>query len=235
MEMTPDVLALGLIWFAVFLFSVTLHEAAHAWAALRLGDDTAYLGGQVTLNPVPHVVREPIGTIVLPIVSYALSGWMMGWASAPYDPTWASRFPKRAAWMALAGPVSNLLVALLAGLGLWLGLARGVFVPPQSLDYSRLVAAASDAGPTFEGLAALGSILFALNLLLFVFNLLPLPPLDGASILPLVLPEGASRAYLDFMRQPGFGLLGILVAWNVFPTLFGPVFRVALDLVYSAL
>ncbi|MEO1083237.1 MAG: site-2 protease family protein [Acidobacteriota bacterium] len=230
--MTPDFIALGLIWLAVFLFSVTLHEAAHAWAALRLGDPTAYHGGQVTLNPLPHIAREPVGTIVLPLLTYGMMGWMMGWASAPYDPLWADRHPRRAAWMALAGPVSNLLVAVVAGVALWFGLARGLFDPPAgTIEFSRLVVA--PAGGALEGVAALLSILFALNVLLFLFNLLPLPPLDGASLLPLVLPEGASRSYNEFMRQPGFSLLGLLLAWKLFPEIFWPVMLACLRLVYS--
>ena len=91
--METETLAVGLIWYAVFLFSATVHEAAHAWAAYRLGDPTAYLGGQVTLNPAPHVQREPFGTVLVPIITFALSGWMMGWASAPYNPMWADRYP----------------------------------------------------------------------------------------------------------------------------------------------
>ncbi len=106
-------LADGLIYYAVFLFSTTLHEAAHAWAALRGGDPTAYHGGQVTLDPLPHIRREPVGMVVLPILSVIVSGWPFGFASAPYDPNWALRHPKRAAWMALAGPAANL--SLVAG------------------------------------------------------------------------------------------------------------------------
>ena len=69
-------LADGLIYYAVFLFSTTLHEAAHAWAALRGGDPTAYHGGQVTLDPLPHIRREPVGMVVLPILSVIVSGWL---------------------------------------------------------------------------------------------------------------------------------------------------------------
>ncbi|MEM1181861.1 MAG: site-2 protease family protein [Acidobacteriota bacterium] len=234
MEITPDFFALGLIWYVVFLFSVTLHEAAHAWAALRLGDSTAYHGGQVTLNPGPHLAREPVGTVVLPLLSYGLMGWMMGWASAPYDPVWADRYPRRAAWMALAGPVSNLAVAIVAGLALWWGLGSGFFAAPSgAFEFSRIVVAPAGGGA--EGIAALLSILFALNVLLFLFNLLPLPPLDGASLLPLVLSEDASRSYNAVMRQPGYSLLGLVVAWKLFPSIFWPAMTFALGLVYSGL
>ena len=80
-----DFLALGLGWYVVFVFSVTCHEAAHAFAAMKLGDKTAYHGGQVTLDPTPHVRRSPFGMVVVPILSFLLGGWMIGWASAPYD------------------------------------------------------------------------------------------------------------------------------------------------------
>src|SRR5687767_2264152 len=71
-HITPDFLVLGLGWYAVFLIAITCHEAAHAWAAKLLGDPTAYYAGQVTLNPGPHIEREPIGTIIVPVLSYVL-------------------------------------------------------------------------------------------------------------------------------------------------------------------
>ena len=129
----------GLLFYAVFLFSITIHEAAHAWAALKLGDPTAYHGGQVTLDPRPHIKREPFGMVVLPLVSVAVSGWPFGFASAPYDPRWAMRYPKRAAWMAIAGPASNLLLVLLAGLAMRGLMAGGVFTSPsRNLSISSL-------------------------------------------------------------------------------------------------
>ena len=94
--------ATGLVWYFVFLYSTVCHEAAHAWAAMKLGDDTAYRGGQVTLDPVPHIRREPVGMVIFPIITFFLNAaqgvtWMMGWASAPYDPEWASQNPRHAA------------------------------------------------------------------------------------------------------------------------------------------
>ena len=84
----------GLIYYIVFLFSTTLHEAAHAWAAKRGGDLTAYRGGQVSLDPLPHIRREPFGMVLLPLLSVAVSGWPFGYASAPYDPAWAQQHPR---------------------------------------------------------------------------------------------------------------------------------------------
>lgn len=100
------------IWFVAFLLSLTCHEAAHALAARLGGDRTA--DDQVTLNPLPHMQREPVGMVLFPLLTYALNGWMMGWASAPYDPHWAQRHPRRAALMALAGPLANFTLAGLA-------------------------------------------------------------------------------------------------------------------------
>src|SRR5437763_130762 len=94
----------GGFWFLAFLFSTSVHEAAHAYVALRGGDRTAYLGGQVSLSPLPHIRREPIGMLLVPLLTAFTNGWAMGWASAPYDPRWADRHPRRAAWMAAAGP-----------------------------------------------------------------------------------------------------------------------------------
>ena len=99
------------IWFVVFLFSTTLHEAAHALLARLGGDDTAYLGGQVTLNPLPHLRREPFGMLLMPIMTFFMAGWMMGWASTPFDPRWAERHPGRQAAMSAAGPASAITAA----------------------------------------------------------------------------------------------------------------------------
>ena len=102
--MDPQFLILGVIWYIVFLFSTTCHEGAHALAAKWGGDPTAFHGGQVSLNPLPHIRREPFGLVLVPIVSYFWMHWMIGWASAPYDPNWQAAHPRRSAWMALAGP-----------------------------------------------------------------------------------------------------------------------------------
>ena len=106
--------ATGFIWFVAFLFSTTVHEAMHALAAWRLGDPTAYNGGQVSLSPAPHVAREPVGMLIVPLVTSLTQGWAIGWASCPYDPRWAERYPRRAALMAAAGPFGNFLIALVA-------------------------------------------------------------------------------------------------------------------------
>jgi Zn-dependent protease len=220
----------GLVWYMVFLFSVTLHEAAHAWAAQRGGDPTAYLAGQVTLDPRPHMRREPFGMIILPLFTAVTSGWPIGYASAPYDPIWALNHPRRAAWMSLAGPGANLALVLAASAAIWLGIAAGVFEIPDSIGSLNVVGATSDG---FVAAAAmLVSAFFTLNLLLGLFNLMPLPPLDGASALPLVLPESVALRWQMALRQPMLAVVGILIAWNAFGPIFRSAFRAALGLLY---
>jgi Zn-dependent protease len=233
-HLTPDTVVLCITWFVVFLFSTTLHEASHAFASYRLGDPTAYHGGQVSLNPLPHIRREPIGMVVVPLVTFFANGWMMGWASAPYDPDWEYRYPRRSALMALAGPASNFALALVAGLGIRAGVLMGVFAPPPTASFAHMTAAASGSG-AMAGVVVPLSILFSLNLLLFLFNLLPLPPLDGSGILPVLLPARAAAAYNRVRSTPALSLVGLLIAWQVFPTLYDPLETLALKLLYPGL
>jgi Zn-dependent protease len=226
----PD-LASGLVYYVVFLFSVTVHEAAHAWAAMRGGDLTAYHGGQVSLNPLPHIRREPIGMVVLPLIGVLLSGWPLGFASAPYDPSWARRFPRRAAWMALAGPGANFVLVLLAFLAIRIGAAAGVFYPPESVSFDHL--AGTDGAGLWPAVAFMVSVIFSLNLLLAVLNLIPLPPLDGSAAIPLFLSPAATIRYQDFLwANRGLGLFGIFIAWKLFDQLFDPVFVLAINLLF---
>jgi Zn-dependent protease len=220
----------GLIYYVVFLFSTTLHEAAHAWAAKRGGDLTAYHGGQVSLDPLPHIKREPIGMVVLPIISVLVSGWPLGFASAPYDPQWALRYPKRAALMALAGPASNLLLVLIAAGLLRLGFAVDVFQIPDTVRFGHLALADS----MWAGVAFLLGVMFSMNLLLAVFNLLPLPPLDGSGAIPLLLSDKTTESYLHFVwSNPMLGWMGLFMAWQIFGGLFRPVFRMAIGVLYA--
>ena len=226
----------GLFWLLAFLFSTTLHEAAHALAALRGGDPTAYRGGQVSISPIPHIRREPIGMLVVPLITAFTQGWAMGWASAPFDPLWADRHPRRAAWMAAAGPAANFGIAILAWVGLRAGLATGFFVPPRQVDYAHLASAAQAvAGSPSAFLAQLLSVLLMLNVLLGTFNLLPLPPLDGASAATLLLPEKAAAAMRTIVRTPQFSLVGLLVAWQVFPYVARPLFDLILKTLYPGI
>lgn len=221
---------MGAIWYAVLVFSLVFHEAAHAWAALRGGDPTAYLGGQVSLDPRPHIRREPFGMVVVPLLFYATGGMMLGWASTPYDPRWAASHPRRAAWMALAGPAANLTLVAVAALVIWIGVSAGVFRAPMIAGYSRVTEAA--LGGSWSIAASILSVLFSLNLLLVVFNLIPLPPLDGASVVPLLVSEPLAMRYAQLLRRPGFSMAGLLLAWFMLGSLFSKIHALALNLLY---
>ncbi|HUW20278.1 MAG TPA: site-2 protease family protein [Sedimentisphaerales bacterium] len=225
-----DNLALAVVWYVVLLVSFVFHEAAHGLAALKLGDPTAYLHGQVTLDPVPHIKREPFGMVVIPILSYLFAGWMIGWASAPYDPYWAQTHRRKAALMALAGPAANLTLVLAAALIIRAGMLWGLFHAPESITFTKVAAADT---PGFANAAAVVvSILFSLNLILLVFNLIPLPPLDGSNILSLALSERAAERYNTLLRQPGFRIIGLVVAWQVLGFALGPIHTLALNILY---
>jgi len=227
---SPD-LVLGLVFYAVFLIATTLHEAAHAWAALRGGDPTAYHGGQVSLDPLPHIRREPFGMVVLPILSVILIGWPFGFASAPYSVAWAREHPRRAAWMALAGPAANVVLVVVAVIGIRVGMMTGAFHAPESVTFASVVAA-SEPG-LMTSLATLLSVLFSLNILLAVFNLLPFPPLDGSGVIPLFLDAEKTRRYQDLIwGNPALGWIGIIIAWQLFGYVFDPIWLGTINLMY---
>ncbi|MEN8143783.1 MAG: hypothetical protein ABFS14_02425 [Gemmatimonadota bacterium] len=228
----PDIVE-GLVFYAVFLASTVLHEAAHAWAALKGGDTTAYEGGQVTLDPMPHIRREPFGMVGLPILSVMVAGWPFGFASAPYNVRWATRYPDRAAWMALAGPGANLLLVLIAGLLINFGVAAGVFYSPDTINFADVTAATAGAGSWWHSMGFVLGSFFALNLLLFVFNLLPFPPLDGSAALTLLLPEHLVSRYQSFVwSTPQLSWVGLIIAWFVFDFFFDPIHLTAINLLY---
>lgn len=222
----------GLLWFAVFLGSTVCHEAAHAWTALKLGDDTAARGGQVSLNPWPHVRREPFGMVVVPLISWFAAGWMIGWASAPYDPAWARQWPRRAALMAIAGPAANLTLVLAAAWLIRIGIEWQVFVAPTNLNASHMVEAVN-SGPS-EIAAQVLSITLSLNLLLCAFNLLPLPPLDGSSVPLLLLPASLAEKYSHALQAPFLRYAGLLLASRLLSPLFPSLLLAAARLLHPS-
>jgi Zn-dependent protease len=223
-------LILGITWYVALLVALTCHEAAHGFVALMLGDPTAYRQGQVTLDPIAHIRREPFGTVIMPILSFILAGWMIGWASSPYDPYWARHNRRSAALMALAGPAANLILVVLAGLAIRAGMLLGVFHAPESVTFVQVTAAAS---PGFANSASVAiSIVFSLNLILFVFNLIPLPPLDGSEVLSLFLSDSAAEHYARLMQQPGIRIIGLVVAWRLLDVVLNPVHLLALNTLY---
>lgn len=185
-----------LVFLPVLLLSVVLHEVAHGWVALQQGDDTAKRAGRLTLNPGPHI--DIMGSIIVPIVLLLLPGGVLfGWARpVPVDPS-NFRNPRRGdILVSLAGVTVNLLLAI-AFTGL---MAAAVWV-------GRLGPGLHGAADVVYRMGALGVIL---NLILAIFNLIPLPPLDGSHVVAHLLPQGAREQYRSLGRY-GLGVLMLLV------------------------
>ncbi|MDB5865066.1 MAG: peptidase [Betaproteobacteria bacterium] len=195
------------------ILAITLHEAAHGYVAMRFGDMTAYAAGRVTLNPIKHI--DPIGTIALPLALLALGklfgggGMLFGWAK-PVPVNFANlRHPKRdMLWVAAAGPMSNLAMALL-----WAIVAKLSISMPQS----------AFALP----LALMGAAGVLVNLIFMVLNLLPLPPLDGGRILTSLLPHRMAYAF-SRVEPYGFIILLVLLFTGVLGFVLWPLVSVAL-------
>jgi Zn-dependent protease len=186
-------------WFAILIVSLSVHEAAHAWTADRLGDSTARLLGRLTVNPLKHI--DLIGTVIFPLLAVYSGLPLIGWAKPVPVNMQRLRSPRRDfAVVALAGPVSNLVLAAI-GAG--------------------LVSVAAE-GPGISGNLL---IRFAqINVLLAVFNLIPVPPLDGGNVLAGLVPESFARV-LDGLRQWGFILLYVLMFAGVLEAVVFPVAR----------
>ncbi len=203
------------IQFAVLLFSLSIHEAAHAWMADRLGDDTARHLGRVTLNPIPHI--DPIGTILFPLLQFFTQFPLIGWAKpVPINPVRLRNPHKDQIFISLAGPGSNLLAASVAFfllVVLKLASARGAgFCRCRYFNRDRYLA------------PILLIIYYAMiiNVLLAFFNLIPIPPLDGHWILYGLLPSGAASV-LERMGTYGFLMLYGLMFFGVFRLILNPI------------
>ena len=200
------------IAFSVLVFSLTVHESAHAWAADRLGDPTARMLGRVSLNPAVHV--DPIGTILFPLAGMISGAPLIGWAKPVPVAVWRFERGRRDYLMvAAAGPLSNLALAFVAAVALRL-LPPILTGPPQAGALVPLARVAWEA--------------LQINLLLAIFNLLPIPPLDGSSVLAGVLPESAAST-LDRVRPYGFVLLYALMLSGGFSLVVGPPYRYLLS------
>ncbi len=195
----------------VLIFSLTVHEAAHAWSASQLGDDTAKRLGRVSLNPVVHV--DPIGTLLLPIIAMVSNAPIIGWAKPTPVNVRNLRHPRRDhILVTAAGPASNLAIATAASLALR--------VMPSPAGGSGLDVA------TPLNLIATEALL--LNVLLAVFNMLPIPPLDGGQILMALLPPRIAMQ-LRFLYEYGFLILMGLLVTGVLGYLIGPPYYVILS------
>jgi Zn-dependent protease len=223
MDGIPSLVAL----YIMFVFSTTCHEAAHAFVAKRGGDETAYSLGHVTLDPIPHILRSPWGMVIAPLVSLYYMGYPLGWASVPYDPHWGQRYPLRQAGMSLAGPIANFTLALVSIITLRVLIETGVFHLSPTGVRSGLVFLSEGVASNspLAALAFLLSSLFQLNLLLGMFNLMPLPPLDGAGVVQGLSPRLFGSLYDRLREIPGHELLGWIAASQLFRYSYEPMTR----------
>lgn len=203
------------IWALPVIFAITIHEAAHGYAARALGDRTAESLGRLSLNPLRHI--DPVGTVIVPGLLLALGGFLFGWAK-PVPVNFNNlRQPRRdMALVAVAGPLSNAAQALFWALLLKLLLQSGA--------QSGLVLG-------FTQMAVAGIVI---NLILMVLNLLPLPPLDGGRVLTGLVPEALARK-LDRIEPYGFFILLGLLAIGWLGVIMGPGLRIAEQLVFNLL
>ncbi len=227
-------LVTAVMLYMVLLLSVVVHEAAHALFALWGGDRTAYTGGQVTLNPIPHIQREPFGTVILPILLLVISGssWIMGYASTPIDRAWAYQNPRRAALMSAAGPLSNLLLAAIAFTILKVLILNGYAAEDYNATSMFTIIAPVDSADS-GAMAALCKItccFLGLNLILAIFNLIPLPPLDGSGILAGLFPRTVGRFIDALESQPYLMMMGLIAVLYSFQGIFRPIYWAVVDL-----
>jgi Zn-dependent protease len=214
----PNSLIIAIFEFVLLIFSLSCHECAHAWMASRLGDQTARLQGRVTLNPMYHI--DPIGTLLFPALMIfgpllsggALGGFLVGWAKpTPVITRNFKKIRRDDTLVTLAGPVSNLLIAFVGFLGLAFIIMTQGHMPQEQ-----------DLMTNIDGLATLCSLAIQVNLVLFFFNLLPIPPLDGSHILRHFLPYNFLNVY-DRMGMLGYILMivvgGPIVRIFMIPTL----------------
>ncbi len=194
----------------ILFFSVILHEFAHGYTAYMHGDDTAYIMGRLTFNPLAHV--DMFGTIILPAVCYFTHIPMFGWARPVPVNFYRLRNPKKdMAKVALAGPLSNLLLVLITAVAL-----------------KAFVAAGSDSGI----IVSIFVYSVMINLLLAIFNLIPIPPLDGSRIVAGLLPDRLANKYMNLERY-GMFIVFALVLTGAFSYIIVPLFKMALSLVFS--
>jgi len=199
----PTIIYTIAVWAIPVLFAITLHEVAHGWIANKLGDSTARMLGRLTVNPLKHI--DPIGTILVPLVMVLLqTGFVFGWAKpVPVNYNNLKNPRKDMAIVAVAGPLANLAMAIFWALVFKFGMTLG----------------STNLG---EGIMAMGKAGILINLVLFVFNLLPIPPLDGGRVLSAMLPPALSDV-LDRIEPYGFFIVIGLLYFGVLNVILNPV------------
>ena len=226
--MSQDIV-LKLFQFAILLFALSLHEASHAWMASRLGDQTARMLGRVTLNPIKHI--DPVGTLLIPLAMLFMPGFgrfLIGWAKpTPVNTRNFKRITRDDILTTLAGPSSNLLTALVCALALMVmehvSAAGKLSVVVAVFTANHVPSPVEGALPALFPLALLLYLAFFVNLLLAIFNLLPLPPLDGSHIFRHMLPYSALRIY------DSLGMISLILILFVGGRVVGLVMSPAVD------
>ena len=214
-----------LLFIVALIFSLSVHESAHAWMSNRFGDDLARLQGRISLNPAAHV--DPIGTLLFPAIAYFTGAPLIGWAKpTPVNPLrWRN---KRVAnfWVSAAGIISNFIIAIIVGIIIRvLGTVGVIIVSSDGIGLNRpdsLIA---------EGGVKLLITFFTLNVALGIFNLIPIPPLDGSKILQSILPSSFDSAF-ESLERFGFLLLIVAMFTGVFRVIFGVLMPIAERLLF---
>lgn len=200
-----------IIWFVVFLLSLTVHECAHAWAAERSGDATGRYLGRVTLNPLPHI--DIFGTIIFPLIAMTTGGWMFGWAKpVPFNPLNLRDRRWGEISIALAGPMSNLALAV-------------IFIALYKILFRSSLVSVEAMGDLYLPLKMMVGVGISLNIILAVFNLIPVPPLDGHHVLRNLLPDTLAERYAQIPDWMGFMVLFALVSIGFTNFLVIPIFN----------